>query len=71
MTTAPEPPRVARKLFDEIDRQRGARGRLVGIPPTSGAAFIDNVGRIRKALSEKGGKYADLDEPLENPLINA
>lgn len=51
--------------------KRGARGRLVGIPPTSDAAFIDNIGRIRNALSDKGGKYADLDEPLENPLIIA
>jgi hypothetical protein len=55
-----------------VDRdKRGDRGRILGVPPSPGASFIDDIGLIRKALSGKGGKYADLDAPLENPLIIA
>jgi hypothetical protein len=50
---------------------RGERTRLLAILPTSGAAFIDDVGPIRKALREKGRKYANLSQPLDNPLVVA
>jgi hypothetical protein len=55
-----------------VDRDsRGEPGRILGVLPTANAAFIDDVGRIRKAVSKKGSKYTDLDTPLENPLIIA
>ncbi|MGB7165294.1 MAG: hypothetical protein WBD70_19510, partial [Mycobacterium sp.] len=40
-------------------------------PPTPGAMWIDNVGQIRNAVRAKGRKYAELDKPLEDPLIVA
>jgi hypothetical protein len=55
-----------------VDREkRGERAGLLAVPPSSGAAFIDDVGPIRKALREKGRKYADLAQPLEDPLVVA
>jgi hypothetical protein len=50
---------------------RGVRGRLLALPPTPGAMWIDNVGQIRNAVRAKGRKYAELDKPLEDPLIVA
>jgi hypothetical protein len=50
---------------------RGDRGRPLALPPTPGAMWIDNVGLIRGALRKKGRKYAELDKPLEDPLIVA
>lgn len=51
--------------------RRGDNGRLLAIPPTPGAAWIDNVGKIRKAVKAKGRKYTDLKTPLGDPLIIA
>ena len=51
--------------------RRGDRGRLLALPPTPGAMWIDNVGVVRKAVRTKGRKYADLDKPLEDPLLVA
>jgi hypothetical protein len=51
--------------------RRGDHARLLALPPTPGAAWIDNVGLIRKAVRAKGRKYAELEQPLEDPLIIA
>jgi hypothetical protein len=51
--------------------RRGDRGRLLALPPSPGAVWIDNVGLIRRALADKGRKYAKLEKPLENPLVVA
>lgn len=50
---------------------RGDRGRILALPPTSGAVWTDNVGLIRRALADKGSKYAKLNKPLDNHLIVA
>jgi hypothetical protein len=50
---------------------RGNRGRILALPPTPGAMWINNVGLIRKALRDKGSNYSELDKPLEDPLIVA
>ncbi|SPM43614.1 hypothetical protein MNAB215_5840 [Mycobacterium numidiamassiliense] len=51
--------------------RRGNHGRLLAIPPTPDAAWIDNIGPIRKAVRAKGRKYAGLNDPLLDPLIIA
>lgn len=50
---------------------RGNRGRILALPPTPGAMWINNVGLIRNALRDKGSNYSELDKPLEDPLIVA
>jgi hypothetical protein len=51
--------------------RRGNHARVLALPPTPGATWIDNEGRIRKAVRAKGRKYAQLDNALEDPLIIA
>lgn len=50
---------------------RGVPGRILGVYPGSPVQVIDDVSRIRKALSGKGAKYAALERPLDRPLIVA
>lgn len=50
---------------------RGLPGRILGAYPSNGAHVIDDVSRIRKALNGKGAKYAEVEKPLDRPLIVA
>ena len=49
-------------------QQRGKYSRLLGLVSWR-AVMYDNVGLIKRAVRDKGRKYADVDTPLHRPLI--
>lgn len=50
--------------------QRGKYGRLLGLHSLR-VVWYDNVGLIKRAVSDKGRKYTGVDTPLDHPLIVA
>jgi hypothetical protein len=51
-------------------QQRGKYSRLLGLVSWR-VVMYDNVGLIKRAVRTKGRKYADVDTPLDRPLIVA